>query len=246
MKTRRCSLLAMLVIGVGFLAMSLQHSPHSRIGQADETGQAGEGSKAEVYPHSPLTTAPVGHRAAAVSVAAEKTDMSATDIASKPAALMRVRADRPLAKVNNQAVLLKDLVPLREGEQEQTMTGEEYQSRLERAIEMELTFQAAALQRVNLTSEQKRRVNGIVQKHEAALRDYQKQGITWSSVTPSQVEFEQRLTSALLLQQNLVAMEARVAPSSDPGVQARYEQARSELLGRLKVGGIISVSIADL
>jgi hypothetical protein len=76
--------------------------------------------------------------------------------------------------------------------------------------------------------------------------EYEKQGVTWSSVTPAQVEFEKRLTSALLLQQNLVAMEAHVAPASDPGVQARYEQARSDVLSRLKAKGNISVSTAEL
>ena len=126
------------------------------------------------------------------------------------------------------------------------MTPEEYDSRLNRAIEMELTFQAAVAQRVELTLEQKKRVDGIAQKHEATFQEYQKQGITWSSVTPAQLEFEQRLTSALLLQQNLVAKEAGVAPASDPGVQARYEQARSEVLNRLKVQGNISLSTAEL
>jgi len=49
-----------------------------------------------------------------------------------------------------------------------------------------------------------------------------------------------------MLQQNLVAMEAHVAPASDPSVQARYEQARSEVLSRLKAKGNISVSTAEL
>ena len=66
------------------------------------------------------------------------------------------------------------------------MTPEEFESRLNRAIEMELTFQAAAAQGVDLTPEQARQVNRIAQRHEAALGDYQKRGITWSSVTPAQ------------------------------------------------------------
>jgi len=93
------------------------------------------------------------------------------------------------------------------------MTLEEYESRLNRAIEMELTFQAAAAYGVNLTPEQKQQVAGIAQRHEATLQEYRKQGVTWSSVTAAQVDFEQRLTSALMLQQNLVALD--VAPSSD-------------------------------
>ena len=122
------------------------------------------------------------------------------------------------------------------------MTAEEFESRLNRAIEMELTFQAAVVRGVDLTPPQKKRVEGIAQKHQAALQEYRKQGVTWSSVTAVQVEFEKRLTSALLLQQNLVAKEAQIAPASDTGLQARYEQARSELLTRLKAGGKIMVA----
>ena len=126
------------------------------------------------------------------------------------------------------------------------MTLEEHESRLNRAIEMELTFQAAAAHAVDLTSEQKKQVDGIAQKHEATLQQYQKEGITWSSVTPAQLEFEKRLTSALLLQQNLVAMEAHVAPASDTGVQAQYEAGLAEVLNQLKAKVNISVSTAEL
>ena len=146
--------------------------------------------------------------------------------------MVRIWADQVLAKVNEQAILLQHLVPLQPDEPEQAMTLEQYESRLNRAIEMELTFQAAAAQGVDLTPEQKQRVSGIAQKHETTLRGYQKEGITWSSVTPEQLEFEKRCTSALLLQQNLVALHAHVAPASAPGVQARYEQARNEVLSQ--------------
>ena len=89
-------------------------------------------------------------------------------------------------------------------------------------------------------------MDGIAQKHEATFQEYKQQGVTWSSVTAAQLAFEQRLTSALLLQQNLVATEAHVAPASDPSVQVRYEQARSEVLNRLKAQNNISVSVAEL
>jgi hypothetical protein len=174
---------------------------------------------------------------------AQKTDVPATDIASQPAKVMRVRVDRVLAKVNDRAILLADLLPLRADEQEQAMTPEEYESRLNRAIEMELTFKAAVAQGVDLMPEQKQRVDGVAQRHEATLQEYRKQGITWSSVTPAQMEFEKQLTAALLLQQNLVAMEAGVA-ASDGSVQVRYEQGRSEVLSRLKANGNVSISTA--
>ena len=106
--------------------------------------------------------------------------------------------------------------------------------------------ECSAAQGVILTPEQMKRVEGIPQKHEATFQEYTKQGVTWSSVTAAQLEFEQRLTAALLLQENLVALEAHVAPASDPGVQARYEQARTEVLNRFKASSNISVSTQEL
>ena len=247
MKTFKWSLLVALVTGVGVSTVMLRTpSPRPLVTDANERNQAAARNQTAAYQSSPLRTVPVRKLARAVPLMPDKIDVPAADIASQPASMMRVRADRVLTKVNDQAILLADLVPLQPDEQEQAMTSEEYESRLNRAIEMELTFQAAAAQGLDLTPEQKRRVAGIAQKHEATLREYRKQGVTWSSVTATQVEFEQRLTSALMLQQNLVALEAHVAPASDPGVQARYEQARSEVLSRLKANSNIIVSIAEL
>ena len=104
-----------------------------------------------------------------------------------------------------------------------------------------MTFQAAAAGEVDLTPEQKMRVDGVAQTHEASLQEYRKQGVTWSSVTPAQVEFEQRLTAALMLQQNLVARITSFAPSPNAGVQGHYEQARGDLLNRFKAQSNINV-----
>ena len=201
--------------------------------------KAVERNEAVVDQPAPLATVSVRKLVRAVPLTPDKTDVPAAEIAPESANLVRVRADQVLATINAQAVLLKDLVPLRADEQEQAMTAEEYQSRLDRAIEMELTFQAAAAQGVDLTPEQKQRVDGIAQKHEATFQQYQKQGVTWSSVTPAQLEFEQRLTSALVLQQNLVAKEAGVRPSTDATIQARYEEASQLMLARLKANAQI-------
>ena len=158
----------------------------------------------------------------------------------------RVRADQVLARVNGSTIQLKDLVPLAPEDTEKNMTPEEYESRLNRAIEMELTFQAAAAQGVGLTPEQKQRVDGIAQKHEATFQEYQKQGITWSSVTAAQLEFEQRLTYSLLLQQNLVAKEAGASPSPDAARQSQYEGALRLVLARLKSDANISTASSAL
>jgi hypothetical protein len=243
MKTLKWSLLAVLLTGVGVsTAMLRTRSPHALSTDANERDSGLVRPEAVIDQFSPLPMAPVRKLTPAVPPPAAIRDMPADEIAPESANVRRVRADHVLAKVNDQAILLKDLVPLRTDEQDQSMTLEEYESRLNRAIEMELTFQAAADQGVDLTPDQKKRVNAIRHEHEAALQEYTKQGVTWSSVTQAQVELEQRLTSALLLQQKLVAMVADVAPAPDPAVQGRYEQARSDVLSGLRARGNISVS----
>lgn len=253
MKTLKWSLLVVLVTGVGIsTVMLLTRSPRTQATDANEAMEANQQSqKAErnepvVHQHAPVAPVPVRKPASEVALTPDKTGAPAADIPSQPADVLRVRADQVLAKVNDQAILLKHLVPLQPDEQEQAMTLEEYESRLNRAIEIELTFRAAAARSVDLTPEQKKRVDGIVHKHQDALQEYRKQGVTWSSVTAAQIEFEQRLTSVLMLQQNLVSAEAHVAPASDPTVQAQYEQARSEMLNRLKSQGAINISAARL
>lgn len=126
------------------------------------------------------------------------------------------------------------------------MTAEEYQSRLNRAIEVELTFQAAQAEGLALTAEQRQRLARIGPTHKARLAEHKQQGISWSSVTTAQLEFERRLMSALILQQNLVAKEAAVAPSPDSAVQAGYEQTLRDILARLKGSANINTSAPAL
>lgn len=243
MKTLKWRLAVVLVLGVCVSTIMLRIRPaHPPATEADEPNPAVIQTETADCPSTCSTSAPVRKLFPALPLTPPKVDSPATDIAPESANMVQVGADQVLAKVNNQAILLNHLVPLSANGQEEAMTPEEFASRLDRAIEIEVTFQAAATQGVDLTPEQKQRVGGIARKHEATLRAYQLQGITWSSVTPAQVEFEKQLTAALLLQQNLVAIEASVAPASDPSVQSRYEQARRDVLSRLKANGNISIS----
>src|SRR5262245_6938076 len=83
-------------------------------------------------------------------------------------------------------------------------------------------------------------LSSIPWKHEATFQEYCKQGITWCSLTAAQLEYEQRLTAALSLQQNLVAKEAAVAPSPAAELHSHYEAALQPLLARLKSSANIS------
>lgn len=152
---------------------------------------------------------------------------------------MRVSATQVLGRVNGKLIQLKDLVPVQPGEVEKSMTPEQYQSRLERAIEAELVFQEAGRMSVGLTPQQQQRLDKIAQEHEATLQEYKKQGIAWSSIGAAQLEFEKQILSAQMVQQNLVSKKAGVVPSPELEMQSRYEQARRELLDQLRASAQI-------
>ena len=221
------ALVAALVIGATVL---LTHAPRT-VGPVVDVPEPAE---VTAQPPAPSATVAVARTVPTTSITPNEAVVDLPEVAHEPADALRVRTGRVLAEVNGKPIQLHDLVPLEAQETEKMMTPEEYESRLNRAIEMELTFQAAAAGGVDLTPEQKRRVDGVAQKDEASLQEYRKQGVTWSSVTPAQVEFEKRLTSALMLQQNLVAKVDNATPSPDAATQARYEDALRELIVRLK------------
>ena len=253
MKTLKWSLLVALAAGLGFSTITLlTRSPRPLATNVNEGTDANgrnpavERNKAVADQPAPLATVPVRVLASVVALTPDKTAVPTSDIASQPANVMRVRADQVLAQVNGKAIQLKDLAPLETQETEKTMTPEEYESRLNRALDMELTFQAATAQGVGLSAEQMKLLDSIAQKHEATLQDYRKQGVTWSSLTAAQLEFERRLTSALMLQQNLVAQEANVKPSPDAAIQARYEDTLRMMLGRLKSNARLRTASATL
>lgn len=157
-----------------------------------------------------------------------------------------VQAAEVLATVNEKPVKLRDLMPVEPGETEMEMTREEYAYRLQRAIEAELIVQAARAQDVELTPAQQKRVAQVAQNHQADLEHYRKFGATWSSVTADQMDLEERLAAAQMLELNLVARQAGVAPHPDPEKQARYEQARRELLDQLSAAAKITKTVPEL
>jgi hypothetical protein len=249
MKTLKGNVWVVLVTGLSLLTvMLLTHSPRTvtsdanRPAEVNEQSQEAEPNEPVVDQPAPLATTPVRKLASVTPPTPDKTDVPAADIAAQPSSVMRIRADQVLAKINDRAILLAHLVPLAPDEQERAMTAEEYESRLNRAIEMELTFQAAAARGVGLTLQQSKRLGSIARKHEAAFQAYSQQGITWSSLTAAQLEFEQRVTAARMLQQNLVAKEFAATPSPKAELQAQYEAARQASFVRLKSNAVISRS----
>jgi type IV secretory pathway VirB10-like protein len=156
-----------------------------------------------------------------------------------PSGVIRVRASQILATVNNFPIMLKDLEPLAPGDlsSEKEMESDVYQSRLNRAIEAELTFQAARSQNMSLNDEQQQRLQQIRDRAAADIAAYKSQGLQWTSIKPEQLEFEVRMISALLLQQNLVAHSSGVSSQ-----QPEYTDALRQLLNQLRANANITIN----
>lgn len=150
---------------------------------------------------------------------------------------MRVASGRTLATVNGVRITLRHLVPLAgEGPVTRSMTPEEYQHRLDRAVETELVLQAARDRNIGLTPEQERRVAEVRARRAAEIAAARSKGLQWTSLTREQIEFEVEQTKAALLRQNLLARSG--GPS--PGTGADYAAAVRQLLDRLRSGAAIS------
>ena len=160
--------------------------------------------------------------------------------------MARVDTAQVLAMVNQTPLRLRDLMPVGPRETSKVLSPEQYHSRLQRAIEMELTFQAAHSQGAELTGAQQQRVEQIAGSDRLEPEGYENAGLSWSSVGAEQVEFEKRVLAAQMLEQNLVAQKAGVFPSPDREMQSRYELARRELLDQLRKNANITKGASSL
>ena len=159
---------------------------------------------------------------------------------SKTGRIVEVSPVLVLATVNRKEIRLEHLMPLKSVSIETVpMEQSIFRSRLQRAIEAELIFQAASDAGIELTESQERRMAQIAPKHESNLEELKPHGLSWDSVSDAQVQFERRMTEAMMLRQNLVASTDAVAPSPNREKQARYEQALQATLDTLKASAVI-------
>lgn len=199
------------------------------------------------------TSAPSAHQAQAAHLARQSAVGAENSVSGKPqirdasptapgVEVVRLVPDQVLATVNKEPILLRHLMPVAEGETENVLTPEEYGSRLQRAIDIEVVFQAARNAGVELTEAQQKRRDAIAAGSQAELAHYQKYGLSWSTTGPVQVEFEKRLLSAQMLEQNMVAKASTLNPSPDPAIQSRYELARHDLLKQLHAAADVAIT----
>jgi hypothetical protein len=135
-------------------------------------------AKVSRQPAQPTTAAPSESKARSVNPTERSSDTSAapsapTMAASQPPrqnvvpetggpaqAVVRIKPDRVLATVNGVAITLKDLIPLpkEKAGSEQMLSAEMYDFLFNRAVEREVTFQAAQAQNAELNDSQKQRL----------------------------------------------------------------------------------------
>lgn len=167
------------------------------------------------HPHADEVNAPVAdaHMHAEPALAA-----------GPPPPAVEIAATEVLASVNGMAITLADLVPVRAGEAKQTLSTRDYGLLLNAAIERQVVAQAARAEGIVLTPAQEANVDGVRRQHHADIEANRQQGLTWTSVTDAQIEFEADRAAAILLKQNVLA-EAGAPPLQPPyaAVEAHYQ-----------------------
>lgn len=134
--------------------------------------------------------------------------------------VVRVRPDQVLAAINGVAITLKDLIPLEDTEAgaEQTLESQMYEFLLKRAIERELTFQAARAQGVELSGEQQRQLAEM----RSALERQDPDVVQQLTMNSARIEFDIRDATGLMLQANLAAHAGLPSPHVTPEQVEQY------------------------
>jgi hypothetical protein len=133
--------------------------------------------------------------------------------------VVRVKPDRVLATVNGVAIKLKDLVPLpkERANTEQMLSAERYDFLIARAVQRELTFQAASALGVELSEDQRQRLAEISSRGEARFSG----ALDTVQQNPENTEFEQRDFAGVAL---LAVLAERVGVPSPYATSEQVEE----------------------
>ncbi len=141
--------------------------------------------------------------------------------------VFRVRQDQTLASINGTAITLRDLFPIKAvaTDVEQEIAPETYEYFLKRAIDRELTVQAAKAQGITLTESQSQQLAKM-----QGLREQPEPGLLQKfTVDAAQIQFELRDAQAFMLQNNLLAQQGSSPNVTADQVQAYYQMHVAEL-----------------
>ena len=142
-------------------------------------------------------------------------------------AVVRIKSDRVLATVNGVAITLKDLVPLpkEKAGSEQMLSAEMYDFLFNRAVEREVTFQAARAQSAELNDGQKQRLAELraeSERKDPAVFDNLHQ-------SSENLDFEQRDLAGVALQSVLAEKAGVPSPYvTSEQVEAYFQEHKSD------------------
>ena len=216
--------LAIIILVVGLVASK-------RDRQITQSTQALTPAQSVLHqPEPPALAAPrPSQRTQAEAVVSEapRRENVVPETGGPPEKVVRVKPEQVLATVNGVAITLKDLVPLPKEKtgSEQMMSAEMYDFLFHRAVERELTVQAARAQGVELTEDQKKRLAEIRARSEERAPDV----FDTVQQNPENTEFEQRDLAGLLLRSSLAERAGVPSPHVTPEqVEGYFQQHRSE------------------
>jgi hypothetical protein len=215
------------VVGVtALLVVTGRHQPEKVQSPAPLAAHPEPSSPPAAVEQAMVTPFPAPESASAVPTTPRRENV-VPETGGAPQKVVRVKPESILATVKGIPITLKDMIPLPKEKSgtEQMISAEMYDFLFNRAIERELTFQAARAQGVELSQEQKDRLAEIraqSERHDPAVFDPVQHNNASS-------EFEQRDFEGLALQANL-AQKASVPSSfvTSEQVEAYFLQHRND------------------
>jgi hypothetical protein len=169
----------------------------------------------------------VGQPSSTISVSSPARENIVPETGGPAQQVVRIKPDRVLATVNGVSITLKDLIPLpkEKAGAEQMLSAEMYEFLFKRAVDREVTFQAARTQSVDLNDSQKQRlaqIRGDSERRDPAVFDNLHQ-------SPENTDFEQRDFTGVALQ-SVLAEKAGVASPyvTSEQVEAYFQDHKSD------------------
>ena len=147
--------------------------------------------------------------------------------AGQPNETVRIKADQVLGSVNGVSLTLKDLVPIspEKAGMEQVMSAEHFEFLLKRAVDREVTYQAARSQGVELTDELKERLA----EHRASSSSSEEGTFDTLQRGVENTEFQQRDLAAMALEYALAEKAGVPSPHvTSEAVAAYYQKHNAE------------------
>lgn len=222
------SLAALCVLLGAGLALRTLNSNRQTVAPAALTPSQSQAAPEKPVAHAVAERAvPQASPASTVSVSSPARENIVPETGGPTQAVVRIKPDRVLATVNGVAITLKDLIPLpkEKAGSEQMLSAEMYDFLFNRAVEREVTFQAAHAQNAELNDSQKQRLGELraqSERRDPAVFDNLHQ-------SSENIDFEQRDFAGLALQSVLAEKAGVPSPYvTSEQVEAYFQEHKND------------------